>query len=85
MAPLRFVFGLHFHQPVGNFDHVFRQHLDDVYAPLIDRLAGADFLPIVLHISGPFGDLAGRPAAPSAGEPGAAPVSTPRPASGGPR
>ena len=56
MAPVRFVFGLHLHQPVGNFDHVFQQHLDDVYAPLLDRLAGADFLPIVLHVSGPLFD-----------------------------
>jgi alpha-amylase len=56
MAPVRFVFGLHLHQPVGNFDHVFQQHLDDVYAPLLDRLAGADFLPIVLHVSGPLLD-----------------------------
>jgi len=54
MAPVRFVFGLHLHQPVGNFDHVFQQHLDDVYAPLLDRLSGADFLPIVLHVSGPL-------------------------------
>jgi hypothetical protein len=56
MAPVRFVFGLHLHQPVGNFDHVFQQHLDDVYAPLLERLAGADFLPIVLHVSGPLFD-----------------------------
>ncbi len=56
MAPIRFVFGLHLHQPVGNFGHVFQQHLDDVYAPLLDRLAGADFLPIVLHVSGPLFD-----------------------------
>ena len=56
MAPIRFVFGLHLHQPVGNFDHVFQQHLDDVYAPLLERLAGADFLPIVLHVSGPLFD-----------------------------
>lgn len=56
MAPIRFVFGLHLHQPVGNFDHVFQQHLDDVYAPLLDRLTGADFLPIVLHVSGPLFD-----------------------------
>jgi hypothetical protein len=56
MAPVRFVFGLHLHQPVGNFDHVFQQHLDDVYAPLLDRLSGADFLPIVLHVSGPLFD-----------------------------
>jgi len=27
MEPIRFAFGLHFHQPVGNFDHVFAQHM----------------------------------------------------------
>src|SRR5689334_2157203 len=56
MAPIRFVFGLHLHQPVGNFDHVFQQHLDDVYTPLLDRLVGGEFLPIVLHVSGPLLD-----------------------------
>ena len=54
MAPIRFVFGLHLHQPVGNFDHVFAQHLADVYRPLLDRLAGRGFLPAVLHLSGPL-------------------------------
>jgi alpha-amylase len=54
MPPLRFVFGLHLHQPVGNFDHVFAQHVEDVYRPLLDRLAGRGFLPIVLHVSGPL-------------------------------
>jgi alpha-amylase len=54
MEPLRFVFGLHLHQPVGNFDHVFAQHVEDVYRPLLDRLAGRGFLPIVLHLSGPL-------------------------------
>ena len=54
MAPIRFVFGLHLHQPVGNFDHVFAQHVEDVYRPLIDRLAGRGFLPVVLHLSGPL-------------------------------
>ncbi len=54
MAPVRFVFGLHLHQPVGNFDHVFQQHLEDVYAPLLDRLTAGDFLPVVLHVSGPL-------------------------------
>ena len=29
MAPIRFAFGLHLHQPVGNFDHVFAQHVED--------------------------------------------------------
>ena len=54
MDPIRFVFGLHLHQPVGNFDHVFAQHVEDVYRPLLDRLAARDFLPVVLHLSGPL-------------------------------
>ncbi len=54
MDPLRFVFGVHFHQPVGNFDHVFEQHLQDVYRPLVERLAERHFLPLTLHISGPL-------------------------------
>ncbi|HEU4588570.1 MAG TPA: alpha-amylase/4-alpha-glucanotransferase domain-containing protein [Gemmatimonadales bacterium] len=54
MRPIRFTFGLHLHQPVGNFDHVFQQHLEDVYQPLLDRLARAEFLPVVFHISGPL-------------------------------
>jgi alpha-amylase len=54
MPPIRFVFGLHLHQPVGNFDHVFRQHLDDVYAPLVERLEAGSFFPVVLHVSGPL-------------------------------
>jgi 4-alpha-glucanotransferase len=54
MAPIRFVFGLHLHQPVGNFDHVFAQHVEDVYRPLLERLASRDFLPIALHLSGPL-------------------------------
>jgi 4-alpha-glucanotransferase len=54
MDPIRFVFGLHLHQPVGNFDHVFAQHVEDVYRPLLDRLEGRGFLPVVLHLSGPL-------------------------------
>ncbi|MBA3260418.1 MAG: DUF1926 domain-containing protein [Gemmatimonadales bacterium] len=54
MTPIRFVFGLHLHQPVGNFDHVFEQHLEDVYRPLLEHLADREFLPVVLHLSGPL-------------------------------
>src|SRR5437879_5697104 len=54
MDPLRFVFGVHLHQPVGNFDHVFEQHVRDVYRPLLERLAEREFFPIALHISGPL-------------------------------
>jgi 4-alpha-glucanotransferase len=54
MAPIRFAFGLHLHQPVGNFDHVFEQHVRDVYRPLLEHLAAREFLPVVLHLSGPL-------------------------------
>ena len=54
MDPVRFVFGVHLHQPVGNFDHVFEQHLQDVYHPLIERLAAHRFFPFALHLSGPL-------------------------------
>src|SRR2546426_4370263 len=54
MDPLRFVFGVHFHQPVGNFDHVFEEHLRDVYRPLVARLPAQGFLPFTVHVSGPL-------------------------------
>ena len=52
--PLRFVFGIHQHQPVGNFGHVFEEHTRDVYLPLLKRLAEREFFPIVMHLSGPL-------------------------------
>jgi alpha-amylase/alpha-mannosidase (GH57 family) len=72
-----FVFGLHLHQPVGNFDEVFRQHTQDVYLPFLEKLSERGLLPVTLHVSGPllewldrhghrFLDLVGRLA--SAGE-----------------
>jgi 4-alpha-glucanotransferase len=54
MEPIRFVFGVHLHQPVGNFDHVFEQHVRDVYRPLLEHVSARGFLPIVLHLSGPL-------------------------------
>jgi len=54
MNPVGFVFGVHLHQPVGNFDHVFEGHLRDVYRPLVERLAERRFFPFTLHISGPL-------------------------------
>lgn len=62
MSPLRFSLVLHIHQPVGNFDHVFRDHVDDVYEPFFDFLDERELWPIGLHVSGPlfewFGDHA---------------------------
>jgi alpha-amylase len=54
MAPVRFVFGLHLHQPVGNFVHVFEQHVQDIYRPILEHLSSRGFLPVVLHLSGPL-------------------------------
>ena len=53
-SPLRFVFGLHLHQPVGNFDHVMADHVRDVYRPIIERASAAGLLPLTLHVSGPL-------------------------------
>jgi len=52
--PIRFIFGIHLHQPVGNFDSVFQQHLDEVYRPFLEKVEERGFLPIVLHLSGPL-------------------------------
>ena len=73
-SPLLFAFGVHIHQPVGNFDHVVDEHVREVYAPFLERLSAAGLLPISLHVSGPllewleqhaspFLDLIGRLAA----------------------
>lgn len=53
-APVGYVFGLHLHQPVGNFDEVFRSHAEEVYLPFLRRLAERDALPVALHVSGPL-------------------------------
>ena len=54
MKPVRFVFGIHVHQPVGNFDHVFAEHTRDVYLPLLKHLKDREFFPIMMHLSGPL-------------------------------
>ncbi len=54
MPPIRFSFVLHIHQPVGNFDFVFREHADQVYRPFLDFLEARALWPIGLHVSGPL-------------------------------
>jgi hypothetical protein len=54
--PVYLTFGLHAHQPVGNFDHVFLEHLQDVYQPFLARAVEGGFLPLTLHLSGPLLD-----------------------------
>jgi hypothetical protein len=54
MHPVQFLLGVHVHQPVGNFDHVFAQHVDDVYLPFLRALEERDAFPLTLHVSGPL-------------------------------
>jgi alpha-amylase len=54
--PVLFAFGLHAHQPVGNFDHVFEEHVRDVYRPFLERAMEREFFPMSLHLSGPLLD-----------------------------
>lgn len=54
--PLRFCLGLHLHQPVGNFDSVFANHLAEVYQPLLHHLMAGEAWPVAIHVSGPLLD-----------------------------
>lgn len=56
MHPVLFTFGLHAHQPEGNFGHVFEEHLRDVYQPFLQKALEGDLLPLTLHLSGPLLD-----------------------------
>lgn len=54
--PVFFTFGLHAHQPVGNFGHVFEEHLENVYEPFLTKAMEGDLFPLTLHLSGPLLD-----------------------------
>ena len=49
---LRFVFALHNHQPVGNFDGVFEGAYRDSYAPFLEMIQNYPEIPVSLHTSG---------------------------------
>ncbi len=53
-GPIRFCFGLHLHQPEGNFGYVFEQHVREVYRPFLEHVRKREFFPITLHVSGPL-------------------------------
>jgi hypothetical protein len=54
MQPLRFAFGVHLHQPTGNFDHIIAEHVRDAYAPFLRAAIDRELVPLSLHISGPL-------------------------------
>lgn len=45
---------LHNHQPIGNFEHVFRQAYEDSYRPFLEVFARHPNIKISLHTSGPL-------------------------------
>lgn len=54
MNPLRFLFAVHCHQPVGNFGHVFDKAFDDCYEPFLNVVARHPAFKFALHFSGPL-------------------------------
>ncbi|MCP4652883.1 MAG: DUF1926 domain-containing protein [Candidatus Omnitrophica bacterium] len=56
MGKVYFLFGIHNHQPVGNFDHVFEYAYKRCYFPLLETLANFPKIKFSVHISGPLYD-----------------------------
>ncbi len=53
---ITFIFGLHSHQPVGNFDHIFEEAYKKAYHPFLEVLYDYPDIPFVLHNSGVLWD-----------------------------
>ena len=49
---IKFIIILHNHQPVGNFDWVFRQAAEDAYIPFLDVLDRHPGIKLGLHTTG---------------------------------
>lgn len=51
---VRLIFGIHIHQPVGNFDSVFESAYDKCYLPLLKTLVNHPSIKFCLHTTGPL-------------------------------
>ena len=56
MGKVYFLFGVHNHQPVGNFDYIFKEAFDKCYCPFIDTLEKYPLVKCNVHISGSLYD-----------------------------
>ena len=54
MPTLKLLFGIHNHQPVGNFDHVFEDVFQKSYRPYFEVLQDFPSLKTAAHFSGPL-------------------------------
>ncbi|RMF56485.1 MAG: 4-alpha-glucanotransferase, partial [Calditrichaeota bacterium] len=52
MKKIKVAFGIHNHQPVGNFDFVFEEAHDKAYSPFLDLLERHPGIRMVQHYSG---------------------------------
>jgi alpha-amylase len=53
-AKINLMFGIHSHQPVGNFEGVFRKSYETCYRPFLEVLARHPGVRVALHYSGPL-------------------------------
>ncbi|MCK4809492.1 MAG: DUF1926 domain-containing protein [Candidatus Omnitrophica bacterium] len=60
MGKVYFIFGVHNHQPVGNFPHIFEKAFNDCYSPFIEILEDYPGIKCNLHISGPLYEWIGK-------------------------
>ena len=49
---LAFCFGIHNHQPIGNFDHVLVEATERAYRPFLERLHARSEIRFVVHCTG---------------------------------
>ncbi|MFA4720011.1 alpha-amylase/4-alpha-glucanotransferase domain-containing protein [Pyrococcus kukulkanii] len=51
---VNFIFGIHNHQPLGNFDWVFEEAYKKAYRPFLETLEEYPDMKVAIHISGPL-------------------------------
>ncbi|MFH1772143.1 MAG: alpha-amylase/4-alpha-glucanotransferase domain-containing protein [Candidatus Omnitrophota bacterium] len=56
MGKVYFIFGVHNHQPVGNFPHIFKKAFDESYNPFLCLLDKFPSIKAAIHLSGPLYD-----------------------------
>lgn len=54
MQKLKLLFGIHDHQPVGNFEHVFEELFEKSYRPYFDVLEPFPTIKTAIHFTGPL-------------------------------
>lgn len=52
MKKINFIFGIHNHQPIGNFDFVFEDAIEKSYKPFLEVLKKYPEIKIMIHFSG---------------------------------